>query len=71
MLLRLLAGSLPGLLLIVIIFAGVRSGVFTATESACVAVIYALLVTTLVYRGLTLGGLRSRRSAAPPAPRAW
>jgi tripartite ATP-independent transporter DctM subunit len=51
-LLRLLAGSLPGLMLIVIIFAGVRSGVFTATESACVAVIYALLVTVLVYRGL-------------------
>src|SRR3712207_7941047 len=35
-LLRLMAGSLPGLMLIVIIFAGVRSGVFTATESACV-----------------------------------
>ncbi len=52
-LLRLLAGSLPGLMLIVIIFAGVRSGVFTATESACVAVLYALLVTTLVYRSLT------------------
>ena len=53
---RLLAGSLPGLLLVAIIFAGVRSGVFTATESACVAVLYALLVTTLVYRGLTREG---------------
>src|SRR3712207_9422930 len=52
-LLRLMAGSLPGLMLIVIIFAGVRSGVFTATESACVAVLYALLVTALVYRSLT------------------
>lgn len=52
-LLRLLVAATPGLLLIVIIFAGVRSGVFTATESACVAVIYALLVTTLVYRSLT------------------
>jgi tripartite ATP-independent transporter DctM subunit len=55
-LLRLLAGSLPGLMLIVIIFAGVRSGVFTATESACVAVLYALLVTALVYRGMTREG---------------
>ena len=55
-LLRLLAGSLPGLMLIVIIFAGVRSGVFTATESACVAVIYALFVTVLVYRGLRWEG---------------
>jgi tripartite ATP-independent transporter DctM subunit len=45
--------SLPGLLLIVIIFGGVRSGVFTATESSCVAVLYALLVTALVYRNLT------------------
>ena len=53
---RLLAGSLPGLMLIVIIFAGVRSGVFTATESACVAVLYALLVTVLVYRGMTWDG---------------
>ena len=52
-LLRLLVAALPGLMLIVIIFAGVRSGVFTATESACVAVIYALLVIGLVYRTLT------------------
>ena len=29
-----------------------RSGVFTATESSCVAVLYALLVTLLVYRNL-------------------
>jgi len=53
MLLRLAVGAVPGLMLIVIIFAGVRSGVFTATESACVAVIYALLVIGLVYRTLT------------------
>ncbi|MBA3326291.1 MAG: TRAP transporter large permease [Rhodobacteraceae bacterium] len=42
--------SLPGLMLIVIIFGGVRSGVFTATESSCIALIYAFLVTLLVYR---------------------
>ncbi len=45
--------SIPGLMLIVIIFAGVRSGIFTATESSCIAVIYALLVTLLVYRSLS------------------
>ena len=39
--------AVPGLLLIAIIFGGVRSGVFTATESSCVAVLYALLVTLL------------------------
>ncbi len=47
---HLLAVALPGLLLIGIIFGGVRSGVFTATESSCIAVLYALLVTVLVYR---------------------
>lgn len=45
--------SIPGLLLIAIIFGGVRSGVFTATESSCVAVLYALLVTFFVYRTLS------------------
>jgi tripartite ATP-independent transporter DctM subunit len=54
--LHLLAVALPGLLLIAIIFGGVRSGVFTATESSCIAVIYALLVTILVYRQMTWEG---------------
>ncbi|WP_169195755.1 TRAP transporter large permease [Devosia sp. MC1541] len=47
--------SIPGLMLIVIIFGGVRSGMFTATESSCIAVIYALLVTLFVYRSLSWG----------------
>lgn len=59
--------ALPGVLLIGIIFGGVRSGVFTATESSCVAVVYALLITLLVYRTLsfaafveaTLGAVRT------------
>lgn len=44
--------SIPGLMLIVIIFGGVRSGMFTATESSGIAVVYALLVTLLVYRSM-------------------
>jgi tripartite ATP-independent transporter DctM subunit len=48
--------ALPGLLLIAIIFGGVRSGVFTATESSCIAVIYAFLVAVLVYRELDWRG---------------
>ncbi|RWX78547.1 TRAP transporter large permease [Neorhizobium lilium] len=48
--------SLPGILLIAIIFGGVRSGVFTATESSCIAVLYALLVAMLVYRELNWEG---------------
>jgi tripartite ATP-independent transporter DctM subunit len=43
-------------MLIFIIFGGVRSGVFTATESSCIAVVYALLVTVLVYRQMDLAG---------------
>jgi tripartite ATP-independent transporter DctM subunit len=53
---HLLAVAVPGLLLIAIIFGGVRSGIFTATESSCIAVIYALLVTVFVYRQMTWDG---------------
>lgn len=48
--------SLPGILLIAIIFGGVRSGVFTATESSCIAVLYAFLVAMIVYRELNWDG---------------
>jgi tripartite ATP-independent transporter DctM subunit len=51
---RLLVVAVPGLLLIGIIFGGVRSGIFTASESSCIAVIYAFLVTLLVYRTMRL-----------------
>lgn len=65
--LHLFAAAIPGLLLIAIIFGGVRSGIFTATESSCVAVIYALLVTVFIYRQLnwndfvhaTMGAVRT------------
>jgi len=64
---RTLVIATPGLLLIGIIFGGVRSGIFTATESSCVAVVYALFITVLVYRQLswtdfveaTLGAVRT------------
>lgn len=50
---RSLAAATPGLFVIVLIIAGILSGVFTATESAAVAVLYALALTALVYRSLT------------------
>ncbi|WP_448206976.1 TRAP transporter large permease [Azospirillum sp. sgz302134] len=50
---RSLAAAAPGLLIVVIILAGITTGVFTATESASIAVIYALLLTTFVYRTMT------------------
>ena len=50
--LRRLVAALPGLLLIGIILGGIKAGVFTAVESAAIAVIYALTVALVVYRQL-------------------
>lgn len=50
---RTFAASAPGLFVVVIIVTGILSGVFTATESASIAVLYALLLTILVYRSLS------------------
>ncbi len=47
-----MVAALPGLLLVVVIFGGIRAGIFTAVESAAVAVLYAVAVTALVYRRL-------------------
>src|SRR5690606_19132794 len=45
--------SVFALLLPVFILGGIRSGIFNITEAAIMAVIYALLVGTLVYRQIT------------------
>jgi tripartite ATP-independent transporter DctM subunit len=50
---RAFAAALPGLMIIVIILTGILSGVFTATESAATAVLWALVVTGFVYRSLS------------------
>ena len=44
--------ALPGLGLVALIFVGIRAGIFTAVESAAIAVVYALLVTVVIYRQL-------------------
>ncbi|MGV3728832.1 TRAP transporter large permease [Hydrogenophaga sp.] len=48
--LKICADALWGLMTMVIILGGILSGVFTATESASVAVVWAFLVTMFVYR---------------------
>ena len=58
------ARALPGLFTAIIIVGGVLSGIFTATESASIAVIYALLVTMLVYRALDWRGFVAATMAA-------
>jgi len=42
--------AVPGMITIVIIMGGILSGVFTPTESAAVACVYAFLVTFVLYR---------------------
>ena len=54
-----LRGAGWALLMPVILLGGVLSGVFTATEAAAVAAIYALIVATFVLRTLDLRGLRT------------
>ena len=49
---RATAFAVPGLMTAVIIMGGILSGIFTPTESSAVAVVYTLLVGTLVYRSL-------------------
>jgi len=48
--LRITRESILGLLTIVIIIGGVLSGVFTATESSAIAVVYAFLIAAFFYR---------------------
>jgi tripartite ATP-independent transporter DctM subunit len=47
------AAALPGLMIVVIIITGILTGAFTATESASIAVAWALLLTAVVYRSLS------------------
>jgi tripartite ATP-independent transporter DctM subunit len=50
--------ALLGLMTAVIIMGGVISGVFTATESAAIAVVYAFIITFFVYREIPLSALK-------------
>jgi tripartite ATP-independent transporter DctM subunit len=50
-----LIGALPALLMPALILGAIIGGFSTATEAAALAVIYALLVGTLIYRELPLG----------------
>ncbi len=49
--------SIWALSAILIVVVGVCAGVFTATESAAIAVIYSLIVSIYVYKGLTWKGV--------------
>jgi len=49
--------AVPSLLLVVLIFWGILSGTFTATEAAAVSVAYAFLLTVVFYREIPLRDL--------------
>jgi tripartite ATP-independent transporter DctM subunit len=55
--LKAIAVSVPALMTPIIIIGGKIFGWFTATESACIAVLYAAALTMLVYREMDLKGL--------------
>ncbi|MGH0051986.1 MAG: TRAP transporter large permease [Sphaerochaetaceae bacterium] len=52
-----LGKSIWALAAVVIVVVGVVAGVFTATESAAIAVIYSLIVSVFVYKGLNWKGV--------------
>lgn len=58
---RALFFAIPGLMTAIIIMGGILSGIFTATESSAIAVIYTIAVGSLVYR--TLGWKRFTEAA--------
>ncbi len=55
--LKQLATSIWALAAILIVVVGVVGGLFTATESAAIAVIYSLLVSVFIYKGLDWKGV--------------
>ncbi|MCR4658343.1 MAG: TRAP transporter large permease [Lachnospiraceae bacterium] len=56
-LLKQLSVSIWALAAIVIVVVGVVGGVFTATESAAIAVIYSLIVSVFIYKGIDWKGV--------------
>lgn len=62
-LLKQLSVSFWALAAVLIVVFGVVGGVFTATESAAVAVIYSLIVSVYIYKGLTWKGVWDTLSA--------
>ncbi|MBN1781207.1 TRAP transporter large permease [bacterium] len=49
--------AIPSLLLIVIVIGGIIAGIFTPTEASAVAVLYALLLSVVIYREVKISQL--------------
>jgi C4-dicarboxylate transporter, DctM subunit len=59
--------AFPAVLMPVVLLGGMYGGVMTPTEAAAVAALYALVVSTLLYRSVSLKNLYdSLLTSAPP-----
>ncbi|MGO1927308.1 MAG: TRAP transporter large permease, partial [Brachybacterium tyrofermentans] len=54
---KIILDAVPSLLLIVIVIGGILAGIFTATEASCIAVLYALLLSS-IYRSIKISDLK-------------
>jgi tripartite ATP-independent transporter DctM subunit len=54
---RKFARAIPSLLMIIIVIGGIIAGIFTATEASAIAVLYALVLASLINRELKLADL--------------
>ena len=51
--------ALPSLFLIVLVIGGILAGIFTATEAGAIAVLYAWILSTVVYREIDFAQLKT------------
>lgn len=49
--------ALPALMMPVVLLGGIYSGIMTPTEAAAVAAFYTLIISVLLYRSVTVGGM--------------
>lgn len=55
---RCAAAAIPSLFLIVLVIGGIIAGIFTATEAGAIAVIYAWVLSTFIYRQINMADLK-------------
>lgn len=56
--------AIPAIIMPFIILGGIYSGIFTATEAAAVAVVYAFIVSVFIYRGIGMKNIRTVLTSA-------
>jgi len=54
---KIITQALPALFTPVVLIGGIVSGIFTPTEAAAIAVFYAIIIGSIVYKGLNINGI--------------